>query len=50
MGRIDSDLMYDIVMQWEWGNSERLIFITILKHEKIVSHLEVIWHVLQKQL
>jgi hypothetical protein len=24
MGRIDSDLMYDIVMQWEWGNSERL--------------------------
>lgn len=22
MGRIDSDLMYDIVMQWEWGNSE----------------------------
>ena len=23
MGRIDSDLMYDIVMQWEWGNSER---------------------------
>jgi len=24
MGRIDSALMYDIVMQWEWGNSERL--------------------------
>jgi hypothetical protein len=24
MGRIDSDLMFDIVMQWEWGNSERL--------------------------
>jgi hypothetical protein len=24
MGRIDSDLMYDIVMQWEWGNSDRL--------------------------
>jgi hypothetical protein len=24
MGRIDSDLMYDIVMQWEWGNSESL--------------------------
>jgi hypothetical protein len=23
MGRIDSDLMYAIVMQWEWGNSER---------------------------
>ena len=23
MGRIDSDLMYDIVMQWNWGNSER---------------------------
>jgi hypothetical protein len=23
MGRIDSDLMYDIVMQWDWGNSER---------------------------
>lgn len=22
MGRLDSDLMYDIVMQWEWGNSE----------------------------
>lgn len=22
MGRIDSDLMFDIVMQWEWGNSE----------------------------
>ena len=22
MGRIDSDLMYDIVMDWEWGNSE----------------------------
>ena len=22
MGRIDTDLMYDIVMQWEWGNSE----------------------------
>jgi hypothetical protein len=22
MGRIDSDLMYDIVMQWDWGNSE----------------------------
>ena len=22
MGRIDADLMYDIVMQWEWGNSE----------------------------
>ena len=21
MGRIDSDLMYDIVMKWEWGNS-----------------------------
>ncbi len=21
MGRIDSDLMYDIVMRWEWGNS-----------------------------
>lgn len=21
MGRIDSDLMYDIVKQWEWGNS-----------------------------
>ena len=24
MGRIDSDLMYDIVMQWESSNSERL--------------------------
>ena len=24
MGRIDSNLMYDIVMQWEWGNSERI--------------------------
>ena len=23
MGRIDSELMYDIVMQWNWGNSER---------------------------
>ena len=23
MGRIDSELMYDIVMQWDWGNSER---------------------------
>jgi hypothetical protein len=23
MGRIDSDLMYDIVLQWDWGNSER---------------------------
>jgi hypothetical protein len=23
MGRIDGDLMYDIVMQWDWGNSER---------------------------
>lgn len=22
MGRIDTDLMYDIVMDWEWGNSE----------------------------
>ena len=22
MGRIDSDLMYDIVKKWEWGNSE----------------------------
>ena len=22
MGRLDSDLMFDIVMQWEWGNSE----------------------------
>ena len=22
MGRIDADLMYDIVMQWDWGNSE----------------------------
>ena len=22
MGRIDADLMYDIVNQWEWGNSE----------------------------
>ena len=22
MGRIDADLMYDIVMDWEWGNSE----------------------------
>jgi hypothetical protein len=22
MGRIDTDLMYDIVMQWNWGNSE----------------------------
>jgi hypothetical protein len=22
LGRIDSDLMYDIVMNWEWGNSE----------------------------
>ena len=22
MGRIDSDLMYDIVMKWDWGNSE----------------------------
>lgn len=22
MGRIDNDLMFDIVMQWEWGNSE----------------------------
>ena len=22
MGRIDSDLMYDIVMNWDWGNSE----------------------------
>ena len=21
LGRIDSDLMYDIVMQWDWGNS-----------------------------
>ncbi|MGI9546807.1 MAG: glycosyltransferase family 117 protein [Flavobacteriaceae bacterium] len=21
LGRIDSDLMYDVVMQWEWGNS-----------------------------
>ena len=23
MGRIDEDLMYDIVMDWDWGNSER---------------------------
>mgnify|MGYP000742701123 CR=1 FL=1 len=23
MGRIDSDSMYDIVLQWDWGNSER---------------------------
>ena len=23
MGRIDSELMYDIVMKWKWGNSER---------------------------
>ena len=23
MGRIDSDLMYDIVLNWNWGNSER---------------------------
>ena len=23
MGRIDSELMYDIVMQWDWGNSNR---------------------------
>ena len=23
MGRIDADLMYDIVMKWDWGNSER---------------------------
>ena len=23
MGRIDSELMYDIVMKWNWGNSER---------------------------
>ena len=23
MGRIDSDLMYDIVKRWSWGNSER---------------------------
>jgi tetratricopeptide (TPR) repeat protein len=23
MGRIDPDLMYDIVMKWDWGNSER---------------------------
>ncbi|MBF12491.1 MAG: hypothetical protein CMC63_09980 [Flavobacteriaceae bacterium] len=23
MGRIDSELMYDIVLQWDWGNSER---------------------------
>ena len=22
MGRLDTDLMYDIVMQWQWGNSE----------------------------
>ncbi|WP_224485048.1 glycosyltransferase family 117 protein [Robertkochia aurantiaca] len=22
MGRIDADLMYDIVMKWDWGNSE----------------------------
>jgi hypothetical protein len=22
MGRIDADLMYDIVMEWDWGNSE----------------------------
>jgi hypothetical protein len=22
LGRIDTDLMYDIVMNWEWGNSE----------------------------
>lgn len=22
MGRIDSDLMYDIVMKWDWGNAE----------------------------
>lgn len=22
MGRLDSDLMYDIVKQWEWGNSD----------------------------
>ena len=22
MGRLDSDLMYDIVMKWSWGNSE----------------------------
>ena len=22
MGRIDADLMFDIVMQWDWGNSE----------------------------
>ena len=22
MGRIDSDLMYDVVMKWDWGNSE----------------------------
>ena len=21
MGRVDSDLMYNIVKQWEWGNS-----------------------------
>ena len=23
MGRIDSDLMYDIVMKWDWGNADR---------------------------
>ncbi len=23
LGRIDTDLMYDVVMEWDWGNSER---------------------------
>ena len=21
MGRVDADLMYDMVMNWDWGNS-----------------------------
>ena len=44
MGRLDSDSMYDIVMQMELGKfREYFQFITIPKLEKIAFPLEVIW-------
>ena len=42
MGQIDSEKMYNIVMKWDWGNSENQLFTMIQKLEKTVFHIEQI--------
>ena len=48
MGRVDSDLMYNIVKQWEWGNSNSKDIYHDPKPEKIVFPIEATWLVWPK--